>query len=271
MNTKNTDIPARQPMAPKYRIHQPIAFNPTWLNERGWMVNVPLLVPMSELGLIAPANIGDGVYEAKREFNGRRPDDTVLLRFEIHYDQVRQELPHGRSLIYRPGRVEIYTGGEGRQLEEVWIQFVDVSGEQHWFMSKQQRLMEFTEPADLVPADFGSCLARFVQFFYIIEPQETEYPALVWLTARAATRTEERDRYIPSRNRWLLTPTTNEMAAVYREARVSAELYPNVSLLYQEELRERMKELAEKVVAIIKPISESAGARDPLTHTRSNE
>lgn len=267
MNT----VPEHQLMEPKYRIHQPIAFNPAWLNERGWLVNVSLLAPMSELGLIAPANVGDGVYEATREFAGRRPSDTVLLRFEVHYDHVTQELPHGKSLTYRPGRVEIYTGTERRRLEEVWTEFVDATGTRQWFMTAQNRMLDFTEPTDFVPATLGAYITWFVGFFYDIVPQETEYHALKWLTARSVTRTEERDRYIPSRNRWLLTPTTSEMAEMYRKARDIAHLYPTAGAATQEQMRERLQALAEKVMAIAKPISESTGVRDPLTHKLPGE
>lgn len=111
---------------PQYQIYDTIAFRPEWLGDNGWMTEIKLGEPLTQLGLSKRVTHAQGFYRAKRDFKGERPDDYVMLRFEITPEEITQELPHNQMVILSRRGAYLYNGNMATrgELREIWHETV---------------------------------------------------------------------------------------------------------------------------------------------------
>lgn len=136
---------------PVYRIKKIIEFNPAWLDEDGFMTNLPGPDFLSSLNLPEGKNVAIGVYPVVRTFQGRRPDDEELQHFMITHTRVEQELRFDRKAIISNDRLIIESKSTHAR-EEVREPFLTPEGKKIWCLCGETRFHRVDPPLEFVPA-----------------------------------------------------------------------------------------------------------------------
>lgn len=152
---------------PRITVRKAIDFNPEWLDERGFMTNVPGPNYFRSLNLPEGVNEAVGFYIAKRDHNGRRPDDEDVYQFKIRPNRIIQQVSTSTEVRIEFSQIT-KVGMSTRSVIERWEHcLVDVDG------SAPRPEWRKTEVASIVTLPHGpnACPSTMRAFLYCLSHQ----------------------------------------------------------------------------------------------------